>query len=747
MDKVQYQLESTLPELKDLHEKGLFSKNEIDEITRRRTTFETALIRRKTRKEDYFRYAEYEINLEVLRRIRWKRLSENPPPPSISTYSLPRRTLYILKRATVKFPSDLAVWLAYIEYASREGMRKVVAKGLNNALQQHPLSPTLYLLSSYHHLHPNSPFPSATLSNTPTSSSDPNDPTSSSFSLEGVSQARTTLLLGLRLLPQSRELWREYIKLELGWVEALRRRWKLLGLKDAPTSSTNIDDSALVGGEGAFGPEGEDARKAILNGQLVVHALTSALEAIPANTKHGREGDGISFRNSLLDMLRIYPSPLRNKALEVVYEQLGRVSDGSGELAARARMMVITSPLFDRPYDSVQNELEGVELVEALGKVGKEVLNETKKRKGATSWLAVSGDWVIEQIKEHLQETELRTFFLSILSHLTKPSLRPPASLLSQHLDLMLDPSSLTHPNDINNDTTSFGAIVKNHTDNRSLLPPEELLQLSRTYASIHASDASLQRRHIALETSHGSDPSIIRKACREAIKCISAPTVSGTEASIKVQNDVYSVYAQWLLWEQSVLPSHEFQHLLKKVFRDTMRLSHLPLVHHHLLCDRLVAAFEDETRERWGGDDYMSVFNHAVNTYRPRSEYFVLALSKIHKVSKKTDNQVMRDLQTVYEAYRGWCKTDEQRVEATLTYVRIMLAREKAREANEEYERAKREVKEGQRERLEVSWVKLLEGVGKEKEGDEIMEVDREEGSNQESEMGEESEQDLYED
>ncbi|EIW70164.1 hypothetical protein TREMEDRAFT_29550 [Tremella mesenterica DSM 1558] len=411
MDKVQYQLESTLPELKDLHEKGLFSKNEIDEITRRRTTFETALIRRKTRKEDYFRYAEYEINLEVLRRIRWKRLKydRNPPPPSISTYSLPRRTLYILKRATVKFPSDLAVWLAYIEYASREGMRKVVAKGLNNALQQHPLSPTLYLLSSYHHLHPNSPFPSITSSNKPTSSSDPNDPasSSSSFSLEGVSQARTTLLLGLRLLPQSRDLWREYIKLEHGWVEALRRRWKLLGLKDAPTSSTNIDDSALVGGEGAFGPEGEDARKAILNGQLVVHALTSALEAIPANTKDGQEGDGLSFRHTLLVLLRTYPSPLRKKALGVVYEELGRVSVGTGELAARARMMVITSPLFDRPYDSVQNELEGVELVEALGKVGKEILNETKKRKGATSWLAVSGDWVIEQIKEHLQETEL----------------------------------------------------------------------------------------------------------------------------------------------------------------------------------------------------------------------------------------------------------------------------------------------------------------------------------------------------
>lgn len=150
MEKVQYQLEQTLPELKDLYEKGLFSKvrlphqtsdrcdahdqNEIDQITKRRTAYETSLIRRQTRRDDFFVYAEYEINLERLRKVRWKRLGyhKNPPPPSASTFSLPRRAAYILKRATAKFSGDLAVWLAYVEYASREGMRKVVVKGLTS---------------------------------------------------------------------------------------------------------------------------------------------------------------------------------------------------------------------------------------------------------------------------------------------------------------------------------------------------------------------------------------------------------------------------------------------------------------------------------------------------------------------------------------------------------------------------------------------------------------------------------------
>jgi U3 small nucleolar RNA-associated protein 6 len=51
-------------------------QNEIDQITRRRTALETSLVRRVTRKEDFFKYAEYEINLEKLRRVRWKRLGE-----------------------------------------------------------------------------------------------------------------------------------------------------------------------------------------------------------------------------------------------------------------------------------------------------------------------------------------------------------------------------------------------------------------------------------------------------------------------------------------------------------------------------------------------------------------------------------------------------------------------------------------------------------------------------------------------
>ncbi len=57
-------------------------------------------------------------------------LDKNGSARSISSYSIPRRVTYILRRATQKFSYDIAVWLAYVDYARSEKMTKVVQIGL-----------------------------------------------------------------------------------------------------------------------------------------------------------------------------------------------------------------------------------------------------------------------------------------------------------------------------------------------------------------------------------------------------------------------------------------------------------------------------------------------------------------------------------------------------------------------------------------------------------------------------------------
>ena len=71
-----------LAELKDLGEKGLFSPAEIKQIIKKRTAFETALVRRIPNKNNYLRYAAYEMGLEALRRKRATRLSAPLLPPT-----------------------------------------------------------------------------------------------------------------------------------------------------------------------------------------------------------------------------------------------------------------------------------------------------------------------------------------------------------------------------------------------------------------------------------------------------------------------------------------------------------------------------------------------------------------------------------------------------------------------------------------------------------------------------------------
>ena len=51
---------------------------EVKQILRKRTQFETALIRRIPKKADFLRYVQYEMGLEKLRRKRAERLRECP---------------------------------------------------------------------------------------------------------------------------------------------------------------------------------------------------------------------------------------------------------------------------------------------------------------------------------------------------------------------------------------------------------------------------------------------------------------------------------------------------------------------------------------------------------------------------------------------------------------------------------------------------------------------------------------------
>jgi U3 small nucleolar RNA-associated protein 6 len=266
------------------------------------------------------------------------------------------------------------------------------------ALQLHPLEPVLYILLAQHYLDPLPPSHKR-----PTASSNPTTTTTSStFSIENIPPARKTLLLGLRFLPENRDLWVEYIKLEVGWVEALRRRWRVLGILDEvergvkkedgevegaegfqldpPTNDADADADAAHAdderdtGKGAFGESGESARKQLVDGQLVLTVLNNSF------TRPGLKDD-LGYRLRLIELFRGYPTGLRGKLLDCVYGNIKAIPGLRRDYMARR--VVLESGLFDRVYDPEVDEREvGVKVVDpVMGESGRIAVEGEEKVK------------------------------------------------------------------------------------------------------------------------------------------------------------------------------------------------------------------------------------------------------------------------------------------------------------------------------------------------------------------------------
>ena len=142
-----------------------------------------------------------------------------------------------------------------------------------SALQLHPHVPSFYILAASHELSHMSP-----------------------------SAARSLLQRGLRLNSDSVDMWREYIRMELGFIEGMRRRWNVLGISTKEDERTQVGvepdidmdgndetvvideqrekppDEVIAAEKG--GDEGEAARTAIMDGAIVKSALSSAIKGV-----------------------------------------------------------------------------------------------------------------------------------------------------------------------------------------------------------------------------------------------------------------------------------------------------------------------------------------------------------------------------------------------------------------------------------------------------------------------------------
>ncbi|KAG0230058.1 U3 snoRNP protein [Actinomortierella wolfii] len=368
-DTVRFYMEEMLPEIRDLEQKGIFSKVELASIIKKREKFEYALKRRVTKKADFLRYIEYEMNLEALRKKRRARMVSDTKQ-SISDYAGPRRIFFIYNRCLTKFHGDISIWLQYINYAKANGASRMLSKIFAKALQLHPSNAKLWILAAAWEWEENA----------------------------NIVAARTLLQRAIRLNTTTQSLWHEYFRLELVYIAKILARRQILGIdasndKSAENDTMDVDEEAntdnmiklpTVTGEefAAFKfdeddkEDKEDNKENKSKGKKASSKKSKQKKEAPALTEEKAEAlktetnpvlrgevamvvyrNGIKeipndfgFRKGFLDIANsfIKPRPLQEDSLNTIYDSIAK----DFPTLAEARALVARRPIDNAGVDT-----------------------------------------------------------------------------------------------------------------------------------------------------------------------------------------------------------------------------------------------------------------------------------------------------------------------------------------------------------------------------------------------------------
>ncbi|KAL2339202.1 hypothetical protein Fmac_013648 [Flemingia macrophylla] len=206
-DVVQYRLERMVDELDDLEQRGLFSRREIAEIVKQRRKFEYRLKRPCPLKQDFLAYVEYETQLDALRRLRKKAVmrelmkqGNKKLKKSKSDFAGMLRIMEIYELALKRYKGDIDIWFRYLEFCRlrKNGRMK---KALAKVIRFHPKVPGVWIYAAAWEFDHNL----------------------------NVAAARALMQEGLRVCPTSEDLWVEYLRMELTYLNKLRARKVALG--------------------------------------------------------------------------------------------------------------------------------------------------------------------------------------------------------------------------------------------------------------------------------------------------------------------------------------------------------------------------------------------------------------------------------------------------------------------------------------------------------------------------------------
>ena len=198
-DKARFFLEQSVPELKEYERKRIFSAPEISSIARQRSDFEHKINARGSTPSDFARYAEFEINVEALRKKRVKRLGIKA-----TNHTGQRRIFFVFDRGTKKHPGDIGLWLQAIEFAKKQKAHKKLTQIFTSVLRLHPTRPELWIYAAQFAMD----------------------------ELGDMTEARSYMQRGLRFCKSKKTMWIQYARLEMSYIAKIHARRQILGIEE-----------------------------------------------------------------------------------------------------------------------------------------------------------------------------------------------------------------------------------------------------------------------------------------------------------------------------------------------------------------------------------------------------------------------------------------------------------------------------------------------------------------------------------
>lgn len=218
---VEYRVEKTVDELNLLVEFGIFTEDDKKEILAKRQNFEYTLRRRNKSKLDYLRYIRFEVNLlEALDKYKKQVISDYYAKKDADKLEeLERRILLLqakklndiirsrcahisslFRKLTTSFQFDEKLWLAYIDFAKSRGWNTRVSSLYWRLLRVKGDREDIWIAAALHEVRTNKTF----------------------------DIARGLFLRALRHHQTSLNIWIEYIKMEIQFMEIVDRRARII---------------------------------------------------------------------------------------------------------------------------------------------------------------------------------------------------------------------------------------------------------------------------------------------------------------------------------------------------------------------------------------------------------------------------------------------------------------------------------------------------------------------------------------